>query len=413
MPNGHPPSQLQSLQSRMKYAIDPEFWYDSRVSVRCNLESFGKVYDILTDEYKERLLSSCFANFHYMNKGIKFSGKLLNSLLVRRIIPKDVVGIVDDDEIWFTFGGSSKACFSLREFTLITGLKPGNEEEYKDNFPGENRLERKYFNARKIVSVGELESTILERVEDEEDKYKLGLVWEYESIPSIANLFQASMTKDKIPRMRKWKSSLTLGQSYISDILDSPNVKVYAHLTPSPEEKLLEYIRFFGDDASENTQPNQGERVSSQDVLGDTERSCQPNEDVRQPLPTSSTHRRPTAPITGRHILDAILALTEKVNALDRKVESILEMRHQALLLICITMMCNVHRTLSPPPMHDEEIDMTIDRAVDVASNVTKEKVSEQVVEVLVGDVAKRVGAEEEGDHEQQNIDVVRIQKEN
>ncbi|KAK6146308.1 hypothetical protein DH2020_020177 [Rehmannia glutinosa] len=352
--------------------------------------------------------------------------------MLRRITNKGVVGIVDDDEIWFSFGGSSKACFSLREFTLITGLKPGNEEEYRDKFPRENRLERKYFNACNIVPVEELESTILERVEDEEDKYKLGLVliyesilrakekstsiemdvldlvdnlelfnsypwgrkcfdhtkvgfvWAYESIPSIANLFQASMTKDKIPRMRKWKSSLTLGQNYISNILDSPNVKVYAHLTPSPEEKLLEYIQFFGDDASENTQPNQGERVPSQDVLGDTEGSCQPNEDVRQPLPTSSTHRRPTAPITGRHILDAILTLTEKVNALDRKVESILEMRHQApsphmhnddvSQNVFSTPMHNedvhqnfspppmhnenVHRTLSPPPMHDEEIDM-------------------------------------------------------
>ncbi|KAK6143570.1 hypothetical protein DH2020_023918 [Rehmannia glutinosa] len=307
--------------------------------------------------------------------------------MLRRITNKGVVGIVDDDEIWFSFGGSSKACFSLREFTLITGLKPGNEEEYRDKFPRENRLERKYFNACNIVPVEELESTILERVEDEEDKYKLGLVliyesilrakekstsiemdvWAYESIPSIANLFQASMTKDKIPRMRKWKSSLTLGQNYISNILDSPN-------------------------------------------------------DVCQPLPTSSTHRRPTAPITGRHILDAILALTEKVNALDRKVESILEMRHQApsphmhnddvrQKFFSPPMHNedvhqnfspppmhneNVHRTLSPPPMHDEEIDMTVDRTVDVASNVTKEKVSEQMVEVLVGDVAKRVGAEEE-----------------
>ncbi|KAK6142640.1 hypothetical protein DH2020_022988 [Rehmannia glutinosa] len=71
----------------------------------------------------------------------------------------------------------------------------------------------------------------------------------------------------------------------------------------------------------------------------------------------------------------------------------------------------NVHRTLSPPPMHDEEIDMTVDRVVDVASNVTKEKVSQKVVEVLVGDVDKRVGAEEEGKHEQQNIDVVQVQK--
>ncbi|KAK6136808.1 hypothetical protein DH2020_029443 [Rehmannia glutinosa] len=52
-----------------------------------------------------------------------------------RIIHKDVTRVDDGGEIWFSYGGSSSTCFSLREFILITRLNPGNKEEYIDKRP--------------------------------------------------------------------------------------------------------------------------------------------------------------------------------------------------------------------------------------------------------------------------------------
>ncbi|KAL8468638.1 hypothetical protein ACS0TY_031727 [Phlomoides rotata] len=164
----------------MEYVIPVENWYDAKATSRSNLSIVRYVYNKLDMEHKKKLKNSCFDKFCDMGE-IKLSGKLMHSLLLRRKTHQRSHTKTISEELWFGFG-DKRLCFSLLEFTLITGLNPGNEEDLKAEIPSENRLLQEYFDGAESVVPNRLKDVFEEKAKTEEDRYKLGLVYIYEGM---------------------------------------------------------------------------------------------------------------------------------------------------------------------------------------------------------------------------------------
>ncbi|XP_022875539.1 uncharacterized protein LOC111393977 [Olea europaea var. sylvestris] len=64
-------------------------------------------------------------------------------------------------------------------------------------------------------------------------------VWAFESIPQIANMYRTRLTVNELPRMCRWKSTLTPNSHDIAEVLDDPQMqssgtaRVHQHSIPT------------------------------------------------------------------------------------------------------------------------------------------------------------------------------------
>ncbi|CAA2963099.1 regulator of nonsense transcripts 1 homolog isoform X2 [Olea europaea subsp. europaea] len=184
---------LSAMKSRMEYIYNIGDRCDPKVTTCSNMSSVEKVYDALDDVHKEMFLNSCFGKL-YNIRNMKISTQLIHNLLLRQVVS------VNEDELRFCLGLKKVACFSLYEFTLVTGLNPANEEEYQSQINENGGLKTKYFPTSNIFFQ----------------------VWSFKSIPQIANMYRARLPVNELSRMCHWKSTLTPNSHDIAEVLDDP-----------------------------------------------------------------------------------------------------------------------------------------------------------------------------------------------
>lgn len=161
----------------MAFLLERSKWFDSKVTCRCRLHIVDEVYNKLDDAHKDLFKTSCFGNLYKMRDNMNMVGKLTHALNMMRIKP-----INDLNEVWFCIGGK-KIRFGFSDYTLITGLHPGIEENFISEIPGGNRLRNEYFGGvKKSIKPKELMEAFLNRANNEEDRYKLGLSLVYEYV---------------------------------------------------------------------------------------------------------------------------------------------------------------------------------------------------------------------------------------
>ncbi|KAK6120708.1 hypothetical protein DH2020_045552 [Rehmannia glutinosa] len=153
----------------MAYLTSIEDRFDLRVTSRCNLQVLSLVYDKLDAEHKELLVNSAFGDLYKFRDNIQISCKLLHVILYMRI--KSPV----HDEIWFHVGDANVR-FGFSDFTLITGLNPGIENDFVKDIPSDRWLAAEYFaGGKKAVKPSQLKAAFEHHAKNEEDRYKLGL----------------------------------------------------------------------------------------------------------------------------------------------------------------------------------------------------------------------------------------------
>ncbi|KAL2482057.1 uncharacterized protein Fot_43501 [Forsythia ovata] len=107
---------------------------------------------------------------------MQISLKLIHNLLIRGVRSEIA------DELWFCLENEQAARFSFFEFTLVTGFKPGDEDEYKNRIVQSGRLFEKYFGDTDKITPSHLYEVFENEEDDMDDKYKLGLACIYESV---------------------------------------------------------------------------------------------------------------------------------------------------------------------------------------------------------------------------------------
>ncbi|KAK6127079.1 hypothetical protein DH2020_039181 [Rehmannia glutinosa] len=126
--------------------------------------------------HKEMLLNSAFGDLYKFRDNMQISCKLLHALLFMRI--KSPV----HDEVWFRVGDANVR-FGFSDFTLITGLNPGIENDFVKDIPSDRWLAAEYFGGgKKAVKPSVLKAAFKNHAKNEEDRYKLGLALIYECV---------------------------------------------------------------------------------------------------------------------------------------------------------------------------------------------------------------------------------------
>ncbi|KAK6159739.1 hypothetical protein DH2020_003120 [Rehmannia glutinosa] len=116
--------------------------------------------------------------------------------------------------------GDANVRFGFSDFTLITGLNPGIENDFVKDIPSDRRLAAEYFAGGKKV-------------------------WAFETFPAVCRLFRTERTEQRLPKMCGWRSTTTFGYFEIIAVLDEPMDEVLFPLSPTQEEMEKEYVVMF------------------------------------------------------------------------------------------------------------------------------------------------------------------------
>lgn len=159
----------------MAFLIDPTQRYPAKVTCRFRPKVIGEVYSKLDEEHQRMFTASCFGKLYEMRDNMKISGQLLHALVFLRIQSPDI------NDLWFRIGGQNVR-FGFSDYTITTGLYPGDEEDYKRSIPATKRLANEYFaGAKKSVKPEALNEAFV-NAKSELDRYKLGLALVYEAV---------------------------------------------------------------------------------------------------------------------------------------------------------------------------------------------------------------------------------------
>ncbi|KAK6138947.1 hypothetical protein DH2020_027311 [Rehmannia glutinosa] len=243
----------------MAYLTSIEDRFDSRVTSRCNLQVLSLVYDKLDAEHKELLVNSAFGDLYKFRDNIQISCKLLHALLYMRI--KSPV----HDEVWFRVGDANVR-FGFSDFTLITGLNPGIENDFVKDIPSDRRLAAEYFaGGKKAVKPSQLKAAFEHHAKNEEDRYKLGLALIYECVlrckePTTSIDMKILQVVDNLDLVNKYPWGRS-SYDYLLHSLTKTITKVDHHsfwgfthavqnevlfpLSPTQEEMEKEYVVMF------------------------------------------------------------------------------------------------------------------------------------------------------------------------
>lgn len=161
----------------LEYILHPSHWYSAGVTQYPNHQYLKNFFELINAEQQADLMGSNFhaficSVFHRSEEEQQFSGKLVHEFIMR------LVHCGKSNEIWVKLN-DQLARFSMHEFCLITGL-PCHEMPLEFHLTG-NRLKDEYFNGMSRIKMTTL-SEVFHLCENEDDKFKLGLVMFVECI---------------------------------------------------------------------------------------------------------------------------------------------------------------------------------------------------------------------------------------
>ncbi|KAF3674211.1 hypothetical protein FXO37_06515 [Capsicum annuum] len=247
-------------QYDLQTIIDEVGYFPAEISVRSRMAAYREFKQIFVDqELKKRFKRSYFGHLRNLPEHLKFNGQLVHYLLLQRVKNDKMCY-----EMWFCIN-NKPACFSLKDFCLITGLNcssyPGESKMKKVLAKGDNFCFK--VTKKKNIMAANLLHLIRGNKLNEDQKFKCCLlrflhtmllakdstkIWIYEAFPHLREFAGKLMDEPlPIPHILKWHTSkrdkIIEGDPFKYKGKVTENVHPY--IIPTIREMKIDYMITF------------------------------------------------------------------------------------------------------------------------------------------------------------------------